>query len=118
MHFINFSDSQSHSYNKDKVRVTEFNFSNNNIMNDAEIIIRGRYPKEGYILNEISTALVSVESGSATFTLKDQKSQQIRTGDRLLIKPGEPYVFNTDNELLIRYIATPAWSAQQSRIIE
>lgn len=118
MDHIKHSDAQTHDYYDGSVRVTEFNFSGNDNMNDAEITITGRYPAEGYAVNDISTALVSVESGSGIVTIKDSDAQKVETGDRILIKSGEPYFFKAMGELAIRYIATPAWTAEQSRIIE
>lgn len=118
MDIIKRSNSQTHDYNNGAVQVTEFNFSDNGIMNDAEITIMGRYPMKGYAVNDISHALMSVESGSATFAVKGNATQHIEAGDRLLIEPGEPYALQTDGTLVIRYIASPAWKAEQSRVIE
>jgi hypothetical protein len=118
MNYIKYSDAQAHDYYDGAVQVTEFNFSGNDMMNDAEITITGRYPTEGYAVNDISLALVSIESGSGIVAVKDSEPQKIETGDRILIKPGEPYFFKPTGKLAIRYIATPAWTVEQSRIIE
>lgn len=111
-------DAQTHDYYDGAVRVTEFKFSDHDIINDAQITITGRYPIAGYAVNDISTALVSVESGTGTITIKGSKPQKIEAGDRILITPGEPYSFKASSVLAIRYIATPAWTAEQSRVVE
>ncbi len=118
MNLIQYADATVHDYNDGAVHVTEFNFSSNDKMNDAEITISGRYPSKGYAVNDISHAIVSVESGSARFTIKDKQAQELRVGDRVFIDTGEPYCFEATDELAIRYVASPAWSAKQSRIID
>lgn len=115
---INKSDTESHDYYDGAVSVTEFNFPGDTTINDAKITIKGRYPMSGYAVNDISTALVSVESGSGSITVKESNPQELKEGDRLLIKPGEPYAFYAHDALSIRYIATPAWTLSQARIIE
>jgi hypothetical protein len=117
MNHIKRADAQTHNYYDGAVQVAEFHFSDSDIMNDAEITITGRYPAEGYAVNDISTALVSIESGSGIVTIKGSEPQKLEAGDRQLIKPGEPYFFMAMGELAIRYIATPAWTAEQSRVI-
>jgi hypothetical protein len=118
MDHIKHADAETHNYYDGAVQVTEFHFSGNDTINDAEITITGRYPTEGYTVNDISLALISVESGTGIFTIKNSTPQNIETGDRLLVKPGEPYSFETMGRLAIRYIATPAWTIKQSRNIE
>lgn len=98
--------------------MTEFNFPNDQSLNDAEIHIKGRYPLSGYAVNDISTALISVESGSGTITLQGPAAKQLKIGDRILIKPGEAYAFETPSELVIRYIAAPAWTPEQARVVD
>lgn len=109
---------EAHSYFGGSVKVTEFNFNDDRSINDAYISIEDRYPLSGYAVNDISTALVSIESGSGLIEIMDSITTVLEVGDRLLIKPGEAYAFKESNKLAIRYIATPAWTAEQSRIIE
>lgn len=118
MKHIKKFEADSHSYFDESVDVTEFNFPKDSSINDAEISIQGRYPLAGYAVNDTSVALVSIESGSGYVTIKGSKPQELTAGDRLLIKPGEPYAFNSLGELVIRYIAVPAWLPSQSRIIK
>ena len=118
MNHLKRSAGQSHSYFDESVKVTEFNFQDNDFINDAEINIQGRYPLEGYAVNDISTALISVESGAGDIAIKGTEPRELAEGDRVIIKPGEPYAFTAIGTLAIRYIAVPAWLPSQSRIIK
>lgn len=117
MNLIKKSQASYHKYD-DTVRVTEFNFPGDATINDAETTLTGRYPAKGYAVNDISTALVSVESGSGSITLKNNGLLQLEVGDRIIVKPGEPYFFMPADKLVIRYIATPAWTPDQARVIQ
>jgi hypothetical protein len=118
MEHLPAADATYHAYNDRAIEVNEFNFKGSEAANDAEIVIAGRYPSEGYAVNDISTALVSVESGEGAITIKGEEPTDLRPGDRLLIHPGEPYCFTALGQLAIRYVAMPAWLAKQSRIIK
>lgn len=117
MNYLQNSAAENHEYFDGAVEVREFNFSDT-IINDAEITLTGRYPLEGYAVNDISTALITVESGQGEITINEQGTQSLKAGDRLLIKPGEPYFLRAMGSLVIRYIATPAWKPEQSRFVE
>lgn len=115
---MKMSDAESHSYFDKSVNVTEFNFSDDKSINDAYISIGGRYPQSGHAVNNVSTALVSIESGSGSIEIDGNKVRVLDVGDRLLIKPGEAYAFIASEKLVIRYIAAPAWTSEQSRIVK
>ncbi len=117
MDHLRKSDASTHDYDNGAVKVTEFNFEGEAGINDAIIILVDRYPHEGYSVNDISLALLSVESGAGTLILKGLEPQPLEVGDRLLIHPGEAYALQPLGELSIRYIAAPAWTPAQSRII-
>ena len=118
MNHIKNAKAESHSYFGGSVKVIEFNFQDDRSINDAFICIEDRYPLSGYAVNDVSTALVSIESGSGIIEIMDSITTVLEAGDRLLIKPGEAYAFIESDKLAVRYIATPAWIAEQSRIIE
>ena len=107
-----------HELNDGAVKVDEFNFAGDATINDAAIVLTGRYPASGYTMNTVSTALISVEEGEGNITIKNIPSTALFPGDRLLIKPGEPYYFTVLGRLAIRYIATPAWTPEQARNIK
>lgn len=110
--------STSHEYNDGAVRVTEYNFVHDSTFGDAAIVLTGRYPETGFAVNDVCTALVSVEEGEGNIAIKGGASVALFPGDRILIKPGEPYYFTVLGRLAIRYIATPAWTNEQARNIE
>jgi mannose-6-phosphate isomerase-like protein (cupin superfamily) len=117
MEYLQKSAGESHSFFDDAVIVNEYNFDNKTI-NDAEINITGRYPLSGYAVNDESLALVSVESGAGSITIIGSEARNIKAGDRMVIIPGEPYALTALGNLAIRYIATPAWTASQARVVE
>lgn len=111
-------ESTTHEFYDGAVTVREFNFKEDSTLNDAEIALSGRYPAEGYAINDISTVMISVEEGSGGLTIRDSPTVSLSIGDRLLIKPGEPYYFSVTERLVIRYIATPAWTPSQARLVD
>ena len=117
MDHIKKAEAQTHSFFDGAVSVNEYNFQDTSL-NDADIVITGRYPLEGYAINDVSTALVSVESGSGSIDIIGSDAQNLEVGDRLLIKAGDAYAFTAFGKLALRYIATPAWTADQARIVE
>lgn len=101
-------------FNDGAVEVTEFNFDDKSIMNDAIISLSSRYPESGYVANSESTAIVSVEQGEAYFHIKDVGPSHVNEGDRILIEPNEPYYVEPLGKFVMRYIATPAWTPEQA----
>lgn len=97
--------------------IQEYDFENS-MLNVARITISGRYPAEGYVANRMCTALVSVEEGAGSITIKNKPTVDLTPGDHILIQPGEPYCFLSLGDLAIRYISTPAWRANQVDSVE
>lgn len=99
------------------LQVQEYDFEDPAI-NSAYILIDGRYPLEGYAANRACTALIIVESGVGSITIKDQSPVNLASGDHLLVQPHEAYYILPLGELVIRYISTPAWTVDQSYTVE
>lgn len=118
MQHLKSQESTTHVSNDGTVTVKEFNFKGDATLNDAVIVLSGRYPITGYAVNDVSTALASVEEGTGGMTIKDGSTVTLSAGDRLLIKPGEPYYFDVIDKLVIRYTATPAWTPDRARTIQ
>lgn len=97
--------------------VQEHDFADQTL-NDAYITINGRYPDKGYVANRVCTALVSIEDGVGSITIKGESTTDLAIGDRILIQPGEPYYFLPRGELAIRYISTSAWRSNQAFAVE
>lgn len=118
MEQLRSSDAAVHTFNNGAVTVNEFNFTGDSTLNDAKITITGRYPESGYAVNDISTALLSVEDGRGEIVIKGNIPNTVSVGDRLLIKPGEPYAIVALGQLVLRYIATPAWTPDQAHLVD
>lgn len=112
------TDATTHEFYNGTVVVNEFNFTGSSVINDAYITLTGRYPDSGYAVNDVSTALISIESGEGEITIKNLTPTPLNSGDRVIIKPGEPYFFSPLGHLALRYIATPAWTPDQARIVD
>lgn len=101
-----------------KLLIQEYDFESS-MVNVARITIEGgRYPEEGFVTNRMCTALVSVEEGTGSITIKNKPTVDLAPGDHILIQPGEPYCFLSLGDLAIRYISTPAWRASQVDSVE
>lgn len=117
MEYIKQSEGESHDFFDGAVLVNEFNFQDESI-NDAVITIAGRYPVEGYAVNDKSLAMISIEAGTGTIDISGSAVLNLEPGDRVLVHPGDPYALEASDKLVIRYIAAPAWTSSQARIVE
>lgn len=78
--------------------------------------IKGRYPDEGYCMNEISKELIYVLEGEGTLFLED-KEIAFKKGDAILINNNEKYYWTSSN-CTISMTCTPAWNKNQYKIIK
>ena len=85
-----------------------------NSMNAAVAEIKGRYPSEGFVLNEISKELVYVIKGSGLVYV-DGKRAVLEIGDFLIIEPNEKYFYEGDISLLL--INIPKWTQEQHKFV-
>jgi mannose-6-phosphate isomerase-like protein (cupin superfamily) len=69
-------------------------------------------------MNTVSTVIVRVHEGEGELVIKDGATVHLNPGDRVTIKPGEPYYFSVIGKLALNYIATPAWTPEQTKPIE
>jgi mannose-6-phosphate isomerase-like protein (cupin superfamily) len=81
-------------------------------INMAFVEIRGRYPDEGYVINESVKELVFVVEGEGKLTI-GEKEYGLAEGDAVLILPGEKYFF--DGNLKILVPCSPAWFPEQHK---
>ena len=101
--------------NSDKCKTLEYSF------NDKEIdlgiaTINGRYPDKGYGENLVSKELIYVIEGKETLNFENKKIK-FSKGDSILIEPNEKYYYNTEY-CVISMTCTPAWSAEQHKLID
>lgn len=80
----------------------------------ANVIVYGRYPKEGYAVNLISTELALVISGSGYIGSANEKIP-IVIGDCIRIKPKEKFYW--DGHMALFIANAPAWKAKQHKIV-
>lgn len=100
--------------NSEVCKTLEYSFQDKNI--DLGIAtLSGRFPGEGYALNEISKELVYVINGSGTLVFQDRKID-FKVGDAILIQPGDKYYYETDFAVL-SLICTPSWDPKQHKIV-
>lgn len=82
----------------------------------ARIQIIGRYPKEGFAVNDVCKEIGYVVNGTGSVVVKDQPAQQLQTGDAVMIAPGEPYYWEGEELELIMPCA-PAFYPEQHRVV-
>jgi len=77
----------------------------------ADIVIDGRYPEEGYSVNEVSSFVIRVLNGTGTLALQGNLVS-LAEGDVAFVENGEAYYFEGQN-LTIFMACTPAWNPEQ-----
>lgn len=97
--------------NSDKCIAYEYPLKDKNL-NGAVIVISGRYPDKGCVMNEVCKELVFVLSGSVKLNVEG-KDVTLERGDEALIEPGERYYWDGKCKLFI--VCTPAWFLKQHR---
>lgn len=81
-------------------------------INVAFIEIKGRYPDEGQVTNEIVKELFFVTKGKGKITI-DGKESELEEGDSALILPKQKYFF--EGKLSIVVSCAPAWFPEQHK---
>ncbi len=85
-------------------------------INGAVGIVDGRYPEQGFVVNEKCKEAVYVVSGTGSLTT-DNDAVKLAPGDAALIPAGEPYFFE-GKKLKIFMPCTPAWYPEQHKEIK
>lgn len=86
--------------------------TNNKDINIAFVEINGRYPDEGYCLNEICTESCYVIDGSGKLYV-DNMEYELEKDTVVIINPGELYYYVGDLRLCVP--STPAWTPEQHK---
>ena len=114
MEFIKY-DNALKGKNSDKCKTLEYSFKDKEI--DLGIAtISGRYPDSGYCLNLVSKELIYVIEGKGTLNFENKKIE-FSKGDSILIESNEKFYYDTDY-CVISMTCTPAWSAEQYKLID
>lgn len=77
----------------------------------ADIVINGRYPEEGYSVNEVSSFVIRVLGGIGVLAGRDSSANLIE-GDVAFVEKGKAYYFEGQN-LALFMASTPTWSPEQ-----
>lgn len=77
----------------------------------ADIVINGRYPDTGYSLNEASSFVIRMLSGSGIIATRDGNAE-LKKGDVVFIEKGEACYFEGQN-LTLFMASSPAWTPGQ-----
>lgn len=80
----------------------------------AIIEINGRYPDEGYVINEVVKELVLVAGGRGKIVI-DKEEHKLEADDAVLILPKQKYFF--DGRLKLIVSCSPAWYPEQHKNI-
>lgn len=100
--------------NSEKCQVEEYPLGDKDI-NFATATITGRYPDNGYCVNEECKELIYVIDGDGTLNKKDE-TIEFNKGDVILIDKGEIYYWNAHCTIVMP--CTPAWYPEQHKFIE
>ncbi len=100
--------------NSEKCQVLEYPLNDKDI-NCATAIITGRYPDNGYCVNEKCKELIYVVEGKGTLNKKNEVIE-FDKGDVILIDKGEVYYW--DAHCTIVMPCTPAWYPEQHKLVE
>jgi mannose-6-phosphate isomerase-like protein (cupin superfamily) len=82
----------------------------NTEINIAVAEMTGRYPDEGYAVNQACTEMAYVLKGQGKLVLENQ-SVNLSVGDVVLIPRGEKYYWEGDMTVLLP--VSPAWHPEQ-----
>jgi mannose-6-phosphate isomerase-like protein (cupin superfamily) len=76
--------------------------------------INGKYPKQGFVVNEDCKELLYVISGHGKFATKEQ-AVELNPGDQALIEKGEIFKYDDCIDLVVVAACTPAWTPAQHK---
>lgn len=113
MKLVKFEQSQEFR-NGEKCTVVEYPLDDKDI-NFSTAVLSGRYPDEGYCVNEECKELIYVIKGNGTLNKKDEKIE-FSKGDIVLIDKGEVYYW--DAHCTIAMPCTPAWYPEQHKHVK
>ena len=80
----------------------------------AQIQINGRYPENGWAMNEASTEIVIVTRGEGQLLLKESESIALKEGESVTVAPGTWFAWMGDMELVMS--CTPAFDSAQYKV--
>ena len=82
----------------------------------AEIKISGRYPEEGWAVNEEVHEIVYVSEGRGKLIVKDGAVQELNVGDGAYIAPGQKFAWQ--GEMTVIMSCHPPFNPDQYKVEE
>ncbi len=84
-------------------------------INGAVVELTGRYPTQGYVVNDVCKELALVLEGGGRLHTSDDRTVELESGDLVLLLPGEEYCFEGRMTLFVP--SSPAWYPEQHRTV-
>ena len=114
MKYISKNDSLKGT-NTPNCQVDEYSFGDNDI--DVGVVhLTGRYPKEGYCLNEICKEVIYILEGTGKICFEDEEVY-FSKDDAILIEPNTKYYWEV-KDCVATMTCTPAFSLKQYKLIK
>ncbi|MDB5176936.1 MAG: Cupin domain protein [Candidatus Saccharibacteria bacterium] len=79
----------------------------------ATVTISGRYPEEGWSMNEASDEIVYVSDGKGKLICKDEGVQELEKGDGAFVEAGIWFAWEGDMTIVMS--CSPAFNSEQYR---
>ena len=112
MEIVNFENAKK--FEKETATIFEYNLKDRNI-NFCFCNINGRYPLNGFAINEKCKELAYVINGSGLVNIHG-KFYKIKENDVVLINKGEKFFWQGEFKLALP--CSPAWNIKQYKIIQ
>ena len=81
-------------------------------INGAVTSIKGRYPEEGWMHNEVCKEMIYIIKGSGALVTKNKRTK-FEAGDIIIINPKEEYYWKGEMQHFVASI--PPWYPQQHK---
>jgi mannose-6-phosphate isomerase-like protein (cupin superfamily) len=104
------SDSSVRFQNSSACTAFEYEFNDENDINNAVIELSGRYPEAGFAVNLICKEIIYIIEGEGYVYTTDD-ARYLEAGDMIRLNSKERYYFDGKMKLLIS--STPAWRPEQ-----
>ncbi|MBQ6492630.1 MAG: DUF861 domain-containing protein [Erysipelotrichaceae bacterium] len=101
--------------NSDKCKTYDYPFSNFEI-GFALSEISGRYPAEGFVMNQECTEIVYILEGQGKLVLSNE-TVEFKEGDSIIINKGEKYFWDAQY-CKMSMSCSPKWSPEQHKTCE
>ena len=105
---------ETEEFEKEKTKIFEYNLIDRDI-NVCYCEIKGRYPLEGFSVNEKCKELAFVVSGNGKVCVEN-RTFDIKEKDVVLINKGEKFYWEGDLKLVLP--CSPAWNAKQYKVVK